>query len=393
MNRHLIWCSIFVGVFLTQCSAMAQDNILSSWWSALRHSDGICEDACDALSSPDSVFACQESFNLAHGIYDRRGLADKHAPAGIMGAHVHHEGEVMLEYKYMNMYMEDNRVGEQTVTDQQALTIGQSLGTNNGATPTQMTMEMHMIHIMYGVTDDVTAYVMPMLLSNTMDHLRNNPFPNPAVAGQPFTTHISGFGDMQLGALWRVWEGENDDELFLNLGASVPTGQVDRKTRVPSGGPMETEFPYPMRLGRGTFNFRPGATYKRYMENGSFGVQFQADLPVDENWDDYSVGEEYRITAWYAHLLTDRLSLSARIEGLFLENYDGADPDLNPAVISTVRPDMRGADLLNFGYGASWLVKGGNLINFELIHPVHQDLDGIQLERDWWFAISWSKTL
>jgi len=256
-----------------------------------------------------------------------------------------------------------------------------------------MTMEMHMIHIMCGVTDDITAYVMPMLLSNTMDHLRNNPFPNPAVAGQPFTTHISGFGDMQIGALWRVWEGDEDDEIILNLGASVPTGQVDRKTRVPFGGPMETEFPYPMRLGKGTFNFRPGATYKRYMENGSFGVQFQADLPVDENWDDYSVGEEYRVTAWYSHLMTERFSMSARIEGLFLENYDGADPDLNPAVISTVRPDMRGGDLLNFGYGASWLVKGGHLINFELIHPVHQDLDGIQLERDWWFAISWSKTL
>ncbi|MBM83943.1 MAG: hypothetical protein CMJ78_25590 [Planctomycetaceae bacterium] len=364
--------------------------MLQSWLTTHSNPGELLEE----LRSPETVFHDHASFDLARGIRDRHSLADKHAPAGLMGAHVHNKGEVMIEYKYMNMYMEDNRLGETTVTDQDSFALGQALGTNNGATPTQMTMEMHMMHIMYGVTDDVTVYLMPMLLSNTMDHLRNNPFPNPAVAGQPFTTHISGFGDMQLGALWRVWEDEcRHEEIVLNLGASVPTGQVDRKTTVPSGGVAVGEFPYPMRLGRGTFNFRPGATYRRFLEDGSFGLQFQADLPVDENWDEYSVGEDYRVNAWYAHLLTEDLAISYRVEGQFVDNYDGADPDVNGAVISTLRPDMRGGDFLNFGYGVMYLAPGGNLINFEVVHPVHQDVDGIQLERDWWFAISWSKTL
>lgn len=320
--------------------------------------------------------------------YPRQSLADKHAPAGLMGDHVHHQGEFMVEYKYMIMFMEDNRVGTNTVSDRDALTIGQQLGTNFGATPTQMTMEMHMVHMMYGLTDDITLYVMPMLLSNTMDHIRGprNPLPQ----GTPFTTHISGFGDTILGGLVRIYEGENDS-LILNLGGSLPTGELDRVTTVPTGGRVEQEFPYPMRLGSGTFNARPGLTYKRYLPHSSFGLQFQSDLPIGRNWDNYSVGNSYQFNGWYSQLITPWLATSFRVEGLILENFDGADPDVNGRVISTVRPDMRGGEFINFGYGAAILADDGYLLNMEAVQNIYQDLDGIQLERDWTFWVSWSK--
>ena len=321
--------------------------------------------------------------------HSRHSLADKHVPAGLMGGHLHDPGEVMIEYKYMNMYMEDNRLGTDTITDAQALAIGQTqFGTNFGGTPTQMTMEMHMIHVMYGLTDNITVYAMPTLLSNTMDHIRGPG--NPLPPGTPFTTHISGFGDTSFGALNILYEDE-DDSLVLNFGFSVPTGEIDRNTTVPTGGRLVQEFPYPMRLGKGTFNLRPGVTYRKYFCRSSFGMQFQADLPIDENWDNYSLGDEYRLSAWYAYLLKSWLALSYRLEGLWLGNYSGADPDVNPRVISTVRPDMRGGDFINFGYGLMLLAHDGHLLNFEAIHPVYQDVDGIQLERDWQLVISWSK--
>jgi len=79
-----------------------------------------------------------------------------------MGEHVHEQGEWMAEYKYMNMYMDDNRSGDDTLTDADSIALGGTftgvhpMGTNRGATPTQMTMEMHMVHLMYGLTDDIT---------------------------------------------------------------------------------------------------------------------------------------------------------------------------------------------------------------------------------------------
>jgi len=312
----------------------------------------------------------------------RRDMADKHVPAGLMGDHIHEPGEWMFEYKYMNMYMDGNRVGTRSVTDQQALTEGQALGTNNGATPTEMTMEMHMIHIMYGWTEDVTLYTMIMFNSLTMDHLRNN--------GTTFTTHNSGIADTAFGALWRVYH-RPDRELNLNLGFSVPTGEISTRTTEPSGGLVEQELPYPMRRGSGTFNARPGITYKRYLCHGSYGVQLQTDLPIGRNWDDYTVSDEFRLNFWYAHLLRDRLAVSFRVENLWETNFEGADPELNPAAISTARPDMRGGYWLNFGYGAMLLIGDGHLLNVEAIHPVYQDLDGIQLETDFQIVASWSK--
>jgi hypothetical protein len=237
----------------------------------------------------------------------RHALADKHAPAGLMGEHIHKPGEWMFEYKYMSMYMDGNQAGTRSISDAQTFGFD---GTNMGATPTNMTMEMHMIHIMYGWKENVTLYIMPMLTSLTMDHLRG---PNAAVPFSKFTTHNSGFADLRMGALWRIYEGCNDDELILNLGFSVPTGDIDRTTTIPRG--VVDELPYPMRRGSGTFDLWPAITYKRLFDWGSIGAQYQAHLPVGHNKENYSVSKEHRLNAWAMWLPCDRLALSYRVEG------------------------------------------------------------------------------
>lgn len=313
-----------------------------------------------------------------HPSDERRSLADKHAPAGIMGDHIHDQGEWMVEYRYMNMYMEDNRMGTKTVSDADA--IG-ALGTNNGATPTQMTMEMHMMHIMYGISDDVTLYTMLMLPSITMDHMRANT--------TEFTTHNSGFGDTGFGALLRLYSDDSKDVL-LNLGCTVPTGDIFRTSRIPSNGVTDTPLPYPMRLGTGTFNFRPGITAKRYFEDWSLGGQLQADLPIGTNYRGYSVGEELRLNTWASCLLTESVSLSCRVENVWRENFDGEDPQTPNAMISTNVENFRGGYWLNVGVGAQASVHG-HYLNFEVVPNLTQDLDGIQLETDYTVIGSWSK--
>lgn len=328
----------------------------------------------------------------------RRKLADKHAPAGLMGDHVHEQGEFMVEYRYMNMYMEDNRAGSRTLSDADSITVGGTftnlhpMGTNRGATPTQMTMEMHMVHLMYGLTDDVTVYTMLMLPSLTMDHIRGPANMAGGGPGSSFSTHNSGFGDTGIGALIRLSDREDpDDDVVLNLGASLPTGDIFRTTTVPTAGMVAQPLPYPMRLGSGTFNARPGLTWKHYSDSGSFGLQFQSDLPLGRNYRGYSVSDVYEINAWYSHLLTDRLALSVRIENEWRTNYDGEDPATPDQVISTNVESFRGGYSLNLGLGAMVLVGDGHLVNVELIPTLYQDLDGIQLETDWSLVASWSK--
>ncbi|KAA5540080.1 transporter [Roseiconus nitratireducens] len=319
----------------------------------------------------------------------RKGLADKHGPAGIMGDHLHEQGEWMVEYRYMNMYMDDNRVGETTLSDSQAIAYGATSNpiTNRGATPTQMTMEMHMVHVMYGASDDVTLYTMLMLPSLTMDHLRGPA--NPAGPGTDFTTHNSGFGDTTLGALIRLYSTERCDWI-LNLGASVPTGDIYRTSSAPTGGLVSQPLPYPMRLGSGTFNARPGMTVKYFADWWSWGGQIQTDLPIGKNYRDYQVGSEVRLNTWTQYLLTDQVALSWRGEHVWRDNYDGADPDTPDALISTNVESFRGGYWYNMGFGAQAMWRG-NYFNAEIVPTLGQDLNGIQLETDYSIIASWSR--
>ena len=326
---------------------------------------------------------CQHDY---HSIKDHR--VDSHAPAFLMGDHVHERGEWMVEYKYMTMSMDGNRAGTTPLTDQQALdfigTVPPGVPGVSAymATPTSMSMEMHMIHIMRGITDNVTAYIMPTYNVNTMDHLRRN--------NTTFRTVNEGFGDLHFGALWRVYDGCTD-EIIVNFRFSAPTGDINGTTSIPTGTP--TEYPYPMRLGTGTWNALPAITYKKYWERASMGLQGAFDLPMGINSSDYRVGNTYRANAWFSYLLDcdKQLAATFRVEGLWRSNFVGADPQLNPAMISTADPDMRGGDFLNFGYGLMYQFRRGGRLSVEVAQPIVQNLRGVQLETDWGLAASYSK--
>ena len=97
------------------------------------------------------------------------------------------------------------------------------------------------------------------------------------------------------------------------------------------------------------------------------------------------------LTEEYSWLLTERVSTSVRFEGLFRKNFDGADSELNPMMAPMARTDMRGGDSVNLGLGMLWLLQDGSRLNFEWVLPIHQDLDGVQLETDHMMFVSWSK--
>lgn len=310
------------------------------------------------------------------------------APAGVMGEHVHDRGEWMVEYRFMSMSMEDNRAGKTVLSDTGAIAAGASSSpvTNQGATPTEMTSQMQMAHIMYGATDNVTLYTMLMFPDLTMDHLRGPA--NPAGAGTTFRTHNSGFGDMRIGAVLRFYDS-GQVQWIANLGGSLPTGDLYTLSTAPTGGRVFQPLPYPMRLGTGTFNFRPGLTYKYFADWWTWGAQIQSDLPIGRNYRGYDVGEEYRFNTWTQYLVNDSLALSLRGEHVTRTSYDGADPEAIDALISTNVETFRGGYWYSLGVGMQ-ASRWGQYFNFEIVPTLAQDLDGIQLETDYSVIASWS---
>lgn len=305
------------------------------------------------------------------------GRPDGHAPIGVMGDHSHGAGEVMLSYRFMSMEMDGLRHGSDVVTPQQVLV-------DYMVTPTSMPMQMHMIGAMFAPTDRVTLMAMVPYLSMEMDHQTR--------AGGTFRTSSSGIGDVSLSALVMVYDA-NRQRVHLNAGASVPTGSVDERDVTPASGGQAVRLPYPMQTGSGTVDLRPGVTYLGQTDWWSWGAQSIATLRVGENDNGYTFGDEILGTAWLARRLNDWWSVSGRLTMTAWGDVEGRDASLNPMMVPTADPGLRGGERLEALAGVNFEVRRGALdghrVAVEVGAPVYRRLDGPQLERDWQVLIGW----
>lgn len=319
---------------------------------------------------------------------------------GILGAHVHKAGEWMVGYQFMFMNMDGNRIGRREVSDNDVLADGFLV------TPTDMEMEGHMWHVMYGFSDRFTGMIMLPYKRLSMDHL--------TASGRRFTTNSEGVGDLSLTGLFTFydskcrtvcdkdadkdcWNTSWDQLRQANFGLSfyIPTGSIDERDDTPMGS--DRKLPYPMQLGSGTFDLEPSLNYLSITPNWAWGANVAAKFRMmDENSNNYRLGHEFRFAAWLARKLSDHHSVDVRLSHLNWGNINGADPDLNPAIVPTADPNLRGGDRTDVWFGLHIYVPEGalegNRVFFEFGLPIHQVLDGPQLETNWMLRTGWSWT-
>jgi hypothetical protein len=297
---------------------------------------------------------------------------DGHAPIGVMGDHTHGAGEVMLSYRYMLMPMEGSLVGTDDVADTEIVAPD---GYGFMVTPTEMPMQMHMLGAMFAPTDALTLMVMMPFVTFEMDHLTR--------MGGTFTTSSSGIGDVKLTALYTFAHPERV-RFHANLGASLPTGSIDERDVTPASMGNEVRLPYPMQIGSGTVDLLPGVTYLGQTDAVSWGIQLSGTVRLGDNDNGYRFGNVYGGTVWGAYELTDLFSASLRVAGRTWGDVEGADPTLNPMMVPTAAPDLRGGTRFDAGVGVNFFVPSGSLHNLRIgvegLFPVYQDLDGPQLE-------------
>ncbi|WP_353779746.1 transporter [Winogradskyella sp. 3972H.M.0a.05] len=294
---------------------------------------------------------------------------DGHAPISVMGDHTHGKGEFMFSYRFMHMNMEDLNFNSDNASFQDALD-------RYMVTPTSMPMQMHMIGVMYAPSNRVTLMVMGNYITSDMDHLTR--------MGGTFTTKSSGFGDLKVGALYKLFN-KNRQQIHANVGVSIPTGSIDETDVTPASSPNEVILPYPMQIGSGTFDAEIGLTYLKQWQNLSFGAQGKALFRIGENDNNYSLGNKYTITTWSAYKVSNWLSFSGRMELGAIEEIDGVNPVLNPMMVITADTNNSGMTYGNAGLGFNLYADKGYLKNFRLGFeaslPLFQNMNGIQLRQ------------
>jgi hypothetical protein len=322
---------------------------------------------------------------------------DAHAPISVMGDHTHGEGEWMLSYRYMNMQMDGMRSGTERVHSQDVFAA------NYAVAPENMTMEMHMLGMMYAPTDKLTLMAMANYIETEMEHRVD-----PAVAGMinggdsGFTTESSGFGDIKLSALYRFYL-EGNSKAHFGIGFSLPTGSIDEKDETPAmGGRQGQQLPAPMQLGSGTIDLLPSLTYVQQFENWSWGTQVSAVIRLeDENENNYRLGHKFELINWIGYNLSDWLGLNGGLSYAYTGELQGSQKDLNTNApmgrnsVTTAFSDNYGGERIDVIFGINLLKPTGFLkghrLSLDLHVPLWQDLSGYQLETDSVLTLGWQK--
>ncbi|MCB1682056.1 MAG: transporter [Alphaproteobacteria bacterium] len=345
--------------------------------------------ACTILSLTSPVIAEDHNNHAPSGHTAHRHNASS-APQSVMGDHMHGKGDWMLSYRYMHMDMGGNRDGTNSISPEEIVTSV----TNPHAppptlrvVPTDMTMDMHMLGVMYGLSDTVTLMLMGNYIKKEMDHITFAGMAGTTRLGT-FATRSSGWGDTTFTALIRLYE-DGRHHLHLNAGLSAPTGSIKKKDDVltPMGTTPTLRLPYAMQLGSGTWDALPGITYTGNEGDWFWGAQFRNVIRLEsENDQGYRLGNRHALTSWVGYRFCDWMSASFRIKGEKTGKIKGEDAAIT-APVQTADPDNYGGKLIETGIGFEFRPPVPELegLSFgaEVTVPVYQNLNGPQMERDW----------
>lgn len=271
------------------------------------------------------------------------------APIGVMGDHVHHKGSWMVSYRYMFMNMD-----------------GLDQDTTKTMLPKNMDMQMHMVGVMYTPLKNMSIGLMLPYSINDME-MENG-----------MEMESDGFGDLKLGGTYRLWSSPIH-QLLANLAISFPTGSIDEEND------MGMRLPYPMQLGSGSYGLIPGITYTGLSEGWGWGAQAKGTFYLNENENEYTLGNRYGLSVWGLRDLCTSSALSVRLAGSRVENIDGADPAFMPGMVNNnplMDPNLRAGTRLDLLGGIDYR-KGPVRLSFEGGAPIVQELDGPQLETQW----------
>lgn len=318
--------------------------------------------------------------------------ADSHAPIGIMGDHMHKQGEWMVSYRMMSMHMSGNLLGRHPISDNEIATTQPNpyagmpmMPPTLRVVPQEMTTTMHMVGVMYAPSDTITLMAMFHYLDKSMSLKTYQGMMGANVLGH-FDSASSGIGDTAVGMLYRLYDDEIH-HLHANVSVSLPTGSIEETGEVltPMNMRAQVRLPYAMQLGSGTVDWLPGITYTGKTDSLTWGAQYVATLRTHENDEGYRLGNEHKVNVWGQVALSSALSLGSGLEYLSSDTIKGMD-DAIMLPVQTANAANYGRTTVNAKVAVNWVGQEGALrdhrLAIEYSMPIQQDVNGLQMEMD-----------
>jgi len=262
--------------------------------------------------------------------------------------------------------------------------------------PTVITQEAVQFKGAYDLSEQWSLSLSIPYIRQETEHVTDNPKFDPYF--EDFTIVSEGFGDVELAATWLHRLNQNSS-ILVNLGFSLPTGSIDEKGRTPKDANVDTQLPYTMQLGSGTYDIKPSIVYSGVAGDWTYGANLNMTLRTGKNDRDYRLGNVYQAGIWTRYALTDWIQPSFRIDGVIWDEISGEDEDLlkadlpvSPYPAAVVQPKYFGGTKCLALVGLRLKDPRGRLENtfleLEAGAPFYQDLNGPQPSEDWRFSAS-----
>jgi Protein of unknown function (DUF3570) len=353
--------------------------------------------------------AASHGGHLGHAMHHHHS----NAPAGVQFDHVlPNAGDFMVGYRYMrNVQAGDFRLGDQMISIDQARKEG-CYGEECAVTPNNMTMNMHMLDLMYAPTDWLTLMLMPQWVDMDMTMTPNPNIQNLGGHGGHGAVHehqTGGIGDVGAYGLFKLY-GDDHHKINLALGGTAPSGDVDIMQRKTGANPIyNNPLHYCMQLGSGTWDFKPALTYTGQADKFSWGAQANATIRLEgKNKSGFAFGDIFQGTAWGGYQWTDWLGTTVRgvyttqgeIKGRYPTIFadEGGFPSTEPYIDKHIdtfsQPENYGGSFVDLGLGINVTVPhgafAGNTLKFEWLQPIYTNFNGYQPDRDYALNFTWS---
>jgi len=291
-------------------------------------------------------------------------------PIGVRSSTALEAGQMRLAYSFEHIRFREILVGGRDRTPSEVL---------NGfyqQAPTELDITVHEFELAYAPHSRVTLVVSLPFIQKELQRL--------SIAAGRSEEQTEGIGDLQFSVIVPfIRRGRESSQ--IHLGIKAPTGSIRR-------GGDRTRLPYDLQIGNGTWDLEWGWTYRGERDLFSWGGQFWGAHPVGTNGLKYREGSRFNASIWSAVKIVGGLSASVRLGAEKRNNIRGFDRSLDLAADGPSSNDKaRGGFRVDIIPGLSLEIPELNhqKLSVEFGIPVHQDLDGPQLSRDWSLKGGW----
>jgi hypothetical protein len=287
----------------------------------------------------------------------------------------------MFSVKQGFMNMSGNILDGDSIANADILQLPNPMGNmpaNLSVIPEDMDMQMTMIDVMYAPTKDLTLMMMGTYVSRDMTLGTYAAMMDRNLLGT-FKTSSSDLSELTFSALRTISDTDNskwyaEATLQKSLGNNDQTGLV----LTPMGTEMNMILPYAMQPSDKATRLILGLNNSRKLsEKVSWTNQARFKKALDEK--EWALGDQLEINSWVQYFL----SVSTRLKFVSQKDISGSNPMIM-APVQTANPENYGGDELHIGFGANYdlssLTSKQDVVGVEVLFPIIQDKNGLQME-------------